>query len=748
MAETSLQGTIEGITYRNDQNDWSVLSVRTRESNVVRLCKVTGHTSAQVGQGISATGTWKRYKEDLQFDAKTIVAYLPQTPEGIRAFLGSGMIPGVGEKTAQLMVHNFGADVLRILDEEPEKLRSIKGIGPAKAAKIETGWQEQKKVSEIMVFLHSQQISPALCRRIYRTYGDESIKVMKDNPYRLCFEVRGIGFKTADAVGANLAIPKTSKHRLLAGLSYLMNEAMTQGHCGQARADLLKQAAEALEVAEQPIADVLQEDLDGEDHKPKFFQDRANVYLAWLARAEEHIAERLTEMARHKPSWTIPSSSVIDDCAHIAGVKLASKQRRAVEMALESKVCVISGGPGVGKTTTLNSLLAVMREMKLNIALAAPTGKAAQRAKEATGLPASTIHRLLGIRGDGAAAAGELDADVLVIDEFSMVDVPLMLSIIKCLAPRTVLIMVGDVDQLPSVGPGQVLGDTIKSGKIPVTILDEVFRQAQGSLIIRNAHAINHGEYPVSGSPGDDFFILTEKNVRAIRDAVDTQDDEARPALVAKAVAQEIELLQARRLPSKYGLDPVRDIQVLCPMNGGDCGVRLLNERMQAALNPDPAVHVTRYGTRFGLGDKVIQTRNNYDLGVYNGDMGIVAGIDREDEHVRVEFDGRLVQIPFDDLDDLRLAYAMTIHKSQGSQAQAIIIPVVTQSWMMLQRNLLYTGVTRARRLVVLVGQSRAIAKAVRTADAKRRITRLCGLLKEQGMPEDTKAREPEFLFS
>lgn len=744
MAEIALQGTIESVVYRNDQNDWSVLNVRIRDDSGERVIKMTGHTAARAGQGVSATGDWKRFKDELQFEAKTIIAYLPTTQEGIVAFLGSGMVSGIGERTAKLLVQAFGLDTLKVLDESPEKIQTIKGIGPTKAAKITSGWAEQKKVSEIMLFLHSQSISPGLCKRIYKTYGDEAIEVIRDNPYRLCFEVKGIGFKTADEIGGNLAIPKTSEHRVMAGLAYLMNEASTQGHCGLHLDDLVQRAREELGVNHDVVVAAIKKNLAEE--KPVFHQEDMQIFLVKLARMEERIAERLRKLADQRPVWDKPSMSAVLKAQSAVGTQLAAKQSQAVDMALSRKVCVISGGPGVGKTTTLNVLLKVMLGMKLNVALAAPTGKAAQRASEATGLSAATLHRLLGLKGDGGPPPGQLDADVLVVDEFSMVDVPLMASILRCLAPRTALIMVGDIDQLPSVGPGNVLGDIIRSGIIPVTILDEVFRQAAGSLIIRNAHAINKGQPPVSGQPEEDFFIITEKSASSIRQAVAHPVDEERPALVAKAVAAQIESIVSRRLPGRYGFNPIRDIQVLCPMNGGDCGVHEMNLRLQAALNPSPAEHITRFGTRFGLGDKVIQTRNNYDLSIYNGDMGFVRSIDKETEAVVVEFDSRLVSVPFDDLDDLRLAYAMTIHKSQGSQAPAVVIPMTTQSWMMLQRNLIYTGVTRARKLVVLVGQDRAIAKAVRTADSKNRITRLAKLLRgevplqTQGAPQPQQA--------
>lgn len=740
MTEDTISGEVERVVYRNEANDWSVL--RLKVAGKSELQTLVGITTAQAGQHVTASGKWGRRNGEPQFEAHRITASNPTTPEGIAAYLGSGMIPGIGPKKAALMVRTFGVEVLDILDNAPERLAEIRGFGPTTCTKIAQGWQQQKSVSQIMLFLHSHNISAALCRRIYKAYGDEAISTIQGNPYRLCFDVRGIGFKTADAIAKSLSIPPESPQRILAGLVYLLNEAMTQGHCGMPRVELLRAAKEALCVEEAAIVPVLQADLTGAGpEKSQFVQHDEVVYLRWLAEAEERIAERLIERASIPPAWAGNHDGLIAAAEERAGMRLAGKQRAAVQMALSSRVCVITGGPGVGKTATLNVLLDVLRSMKLRIALAAPTGKAAQRASEATGMQGSTIHRLLGIRGPDSRPQGEVEADVLVIDEFSMVDVPLMRHIVRAWGRKTALIMVGDVDQLPSVGPGQVLADIIRSKAIPVTVLDEVFRQAAGSLIIQNAHAINHGRMPESGRPDDDFFVLTETNTPALRAAMSLEDDTAIPAAVAEATADIIESLVRQRLPAKYGFHPVRDIQVLCPMNKGSAGVAAMNERLQRALNPSPAAQVTRYGVRFGVGDKVIQSRNNYDLEIYNGDMGVILDIDDEEETVAVRFDGRTVAIPFDDLDDLRLAYAMTIHKSQGSQAPAVVIPVVTQHWTMLQRNLLYTGVTRARKLVVLVGQRRAIAAAVRTVSAARRVTRLRELL------VSAQAQDPSCLF-
>lgn len=726
MKEDAVQGEVLRVTFRSDENDWSVLKVQVRGHR--EPVTVVGITQAQVGQIVTACGRWALRQGEPQFQADRITAAHPTSAEGLAAYLGSGVLPGIGPKKAQQMVRVFGTGILHTLDHEPERLAEIRGFGPATVERIKAGWKEQKAVQAIMLFLHSHNISAALCRRIYRAYGERSIEIIQANPFQLCLDVRGIGFKTADAIARQLGIPPESPHRILAGLVHLMQEAMTQGHCGQRRPDLLAKAQEALGVPQAVVAAVLDADVRAQgDRRPQFVQHDDGVYLAWLDAAETFIAETFIGRVGLRNPWAQRGLALIEAAAQAAGMQLAAKQRLAIETALTHRVSIITGGPGVGKTSTLHVLLDIFRRLKLRMALAAPTGKAAQRAAEATGIPASTIHRLLGLRGPGADP-GELHADVLVLDECSMIDVPLMRQICRAWKRQTALVLVGDVDQLPSVGPGQVLADLIRSGVVPTVQLDEVFRQAAGSLIIRNAHAINRGHMPDSGGPEDDFFILDERNTPSLRQALACEDDE-RPAAVGRATAQIIEDLVRTRLPAKYGWHPARDIQVLCPMNKGAAGVAEMNARLQRALNPHPARSVTRYGIRFGVGDKVIQTRNNYDLEIFNGDMGFVFDCDDENGELVVDFEGRRVRIAYDDLDDLRLAYALTIHKSQGSQAPAIIMPMVTQHWTMLQRNLLYTGVTRARRLVVLVGQRRAIAAAVRTVSAARRLTRLRTLL-------------------
>jgi exodeoxyribonuclease V alpha subunit len=728
----TISGEVLHVSYRNDESDWSVLVIRDARRNGAGKFSCAGVTNAGPGQVVTAKGKWSTYNGAPQFKADQITATNPTTPDGVTAYLSSGVIAGIGPAKAAALVKQYGVDILRILDEEPERLLELKGFGPATVERIKLAWEEQRQVRGIMLFLHSQNVPAALCKRIYRAWGDKAVDLIKADPFRLCLEIRGIGFKTADAIAQRLSIPKDSPQRIRAGMGYVMQEAVGRGHAGLLRTKFLELCAEALEIDEAAIAPILDADLTDQFDGAQLVQHEDAVYFRWLAAAEEFVCERLLEKAGLRAPWGEPAGGADALLAKIegrVGMHLANKQRQAALMALRSRVCVISGGPGVGKTATTNVILAAMRAMDLTVALAAPTGKAAQRASEATGQQARTIHRLLGLKGGDSSDISPVQADVLLIDEMSMVDIPLMRHVMRGLKRRTALILVGDVDQLPSVGPGNVLGDIMRSGTIPVVMLDEVFRQAAGSLIIRNAHSINRGQYPEVGTPTDDFFMLTEKNTQAIRAAMSIEDEEAIPASVAEACATVIRDLVTRRLPAKFGFDPVRDIQVLSPMNKGGCGVGNLNLLLQEAVNPTPSAAVKRYGSRFGVGDKVLQTRNNYDLEIYNGDMGIVEGVNDESSTLTVQFDNRLVGVPYDDLDDMRLAYAMTIHKSQGSQAPVVIIPMVTQHWAMLQRNLIYTGVTRARKLVVLVGQSRAIAAAVRRRDAAQRITRLRQLL-------------------
>jgi exodeoxyribonuclease V alpha subunit len=571
-----------------------------------------------------------------------------------------------------------------------------------------------------MVFLHSNGVGSARAVRIYKTYGADAVQVMSENPYRLARDIRGIGFKTADAIAMKLGIDKTAMIRVRAGISYALTEAMDEGHCGLPIADLTPLAEKLLEVP----CELIRTALDLELAEGTVVADRLGdidcVFLAGLHRAERAIAERLLMLAGGKLPWpSIDAVKAVPWIEQRIGLTLADSQKAAVGMALASKVLVITGGPGVGKTTIVNAILRILSAKAVKLLLCAPTGRAAKRMNEATGLEAKTIHRLLEVDPKGGGFRRDhdnpLDCDMLIVDETSMVDVLLMNALVKAVPERAALLIVGDVDQLPSVGPGQVLADMIASKTLPVVRLTEVFRQAAESRIIVNAHRINQGTIPDLRKPEveSDFYF------------VEAEDPEAAVPLI-------IELVKTR-IPRRFGLDPIRDIQVLCPMNRGGAGARSLNIELQAALNPAGERKVERFGWIFAPGDKVMQIENDYDKEVYNGDIGYVEDVDPDEAELIAKFDGRLVTYGFGDLDTLVPAYAATIHKSQGSEYPAVVIPVMTQHYAMLQRNLLYTGVTRGKRLVVLVGQKKAVAIAVRSVSGRRRWSKLREWLQPDG---------------
>lgn len=730
-----VSGTVDRLIYRSPENSWSVLLVSTSEAdpNDSRQVVVTGISDARESQSIEAVGRWVVRKGERQLEASTIVSIMPATEDGITAYLASGVIKGIGAKKAQQIVAAFGAETLAILDHTPERLAEVKGFSKRTAAKIAQAWIEQAAQRRILLFLHENKIPAGLARRIHKALGDDAITKISANPYTLATEVRGIGFKTADDIALRMGVHPLSPFRAKAALVHVAETRATQGHTGTPRDVLLAQTAELLDAgaADQAMlvaAQALAESTSGE--RPLLLEDAGSdvVWLSALRRCEDRVAEFVSRRAGKSAAWGAVSISEIKRVAESVGMSLAQQQAQALDVALNSRLSIITGGPGVGKTATTRVLLRVLSERRLRVLLAAPTGKAAQRASEATGVPASTIHRMLnlGRAQDEPGTEGQqpehLEADAVIVDESSMLDAPLAAKLCAAIAPRTALILIGDVDQLPSVGPGRVLADLIESGKVPVARLTQVFRQAAGSLIITNAHRINSGEMPVPGKKGEDFFVLDESRYPELGSDV--------AADAARFAAEKVVELAARLVPAKYGFDPVRDVQVLCPMNNGDVGVAALNRAMQEAINPRPSASVSIMGQRVGVGDKVIQTRNNYNLNVFNGDMGVVADIDPENKTVLVSMlDGREVLFSEDEADDLKLAYAMTIHKSQGSQAQAVIIPMVTQNWIMLQRNLIYTGVTRAQKLALIVGQSRAIARAVRHNEATKRLTSLPGLL-------------------
>ncbi len=714
--ETSTQevlaGLVERVTYHNAETGFCVLRVKARAHR--ELVTVVGHAATiSAGEWITASGNWVNDRtHGQQFRARFLLSSAPSSIEGIEKYLSSGMIRGIGPVYAKKMVKGFGEKVFDIIEAEPDRLREVDGIGPVRAQRITAAWAEQKIVREIMVFLHSHGVGTARAVRIFKTYGADAVQVMTENPYRLARDIRGIGFKTADAIAMQLGIEKTAMVRVRAGISYALTEAMDDGHCGLPTEELAPLAVELLEVPRELVQTALDLELGGGSVTADTVGDKPCVFLGGLYRAEKAIAEHVLRLINGALPWPIiDADKALPWIEQKTGLALAQSQVAAIRLALASKVLVITGGPGVGKTTIVNAILRILAAKGVGMLLCAPTGRAAKRMTEATGFEAKTIHRLLEVdpRSGGFKRNEEnpLDCRLLVVDETSMVDVMLMQALLKAVPTDAALLIVGDIDQLPSVGPGQVLADVIASGAVAVVRLTEVFRQAAHSRIIICAHQINRGTIPDLSRPDgeSDFFFVPADDAET-------------------AVSRIVELVKTR-IPQRFGLDSIRDIQVLSPMNRGGVGARSLNIELQAALNPAGERKVERFGWTFAPGDKVMQIENDYDKEVYNGDIGYIKDLDPDAGELTVSVDGRSVTYGFGELDTLVLAYAATIHKSQGSEYPAVVIPVLTQHYAMLQRNLLYTGVTRGRRLVVLVGQRKAVAMAVRNVSGRRRWSKL-----------------------
>ncbi|HXQ29459.1 MAG TPA: ATP-dependent RecD-like DNA helicase [Gemmatimonadales bacterium] len=710
-ATEALAGWVERVTFHNEDTGFCVLRVKLRGQR--DLMTLVGHAATiSAGEFVQATGEWINDRtHGVQFKATSLQVAAPTTVEGIEKYLGSGMIRGIGPAYAGKLTRAFGETVFEVIEQAPERLREVTGIGPKRATAILAGWAEQRSIREIMLFLHSHGVGTSRSVRIYKTYGAQAVALISDNPYRLAQDIQGIGFRTADRIAATLGVAPDSLLRIRAGISFALGEALGEGHCGLPRADLLTATEKLLGVPAPLVATALALELEARTVIADQLGDGEGCFLAGLYNGELEIAATLKAQRQGRPPWPdIDPDKAIPWVEGKTGLALAPSQQAAVRVALASKVLVITGGPGVGKTTLVNSLLKIVTAKRVTVALAAPTGRAAKRLSESTGLEAKTIHRLLetdpktgGFRRN---ADHPLECDLIVVDETSMVDVPLMRALTRALPSHAALWLVGDVDQLPSVGPGQVLADIIESGAVEVVRLTEVFRQAAESRIIVNAHRINRGMMPeFPDDPSSDCFF------------VEAEEPEIGVARILEIVRE--------RIPRRFGLDPICDIQVLCPMNRGGLGARSLNLELQNVLNPPGERRVERFGYTFGQGDKVMQTLNDYDKDVYNGDLGIVTDVDDAAGELAVAFDGRTVSYRFGELDALVLAYATTIHKSQGSEYPAVVIPVTTQHYLMLKRQLLYTGVTRGKRLVVLVGMRKALAIAVKASQTHRRWSKL-----------------------
>jgi exodeoxyribonuclease V alpha subunit len=709
-----LAGLVECVTFHNADNGFCVLRVKARGHR--DLITVLGAApSIAAGEYIQASGTWENHREHgLQFRATFLRVTAPTSAEGMEKYLGSGLIKGIGPTFAQRLVSAFSEAVFEVIEHAPQRLLEVEGIGPKRARRITASWADQKIIREIMAFLQGHGVSTSRAVRIFKTYGADAIPLVSENPYRLARDITGIGFKSADLIAERLGISRTAMVRARAGIAYTLAEAMTNGHCGLAEDELLPQAAKLLEIPPATLAEALQTELATGAVVADTIDERRCIFLASLWRAERLIAHRLQTLIHERPPWpVIDAERAIGWVEKKFGVTLAASQQAAVALALANKLVVVTGGPGVGKTTLVNSILKILCAKSVAVALCAPTGRAAKRLAESTGLAAKTIHRLLEAdpRNGGfkRCETNPLSCNLLVVDEVSMVDVPLMAALMRALPANAGLLLVGDADQLPSVGPGQVLADIINSAVVPMARLTEVFRQAAQSRIVVNAHRINRGEMPELNSQSrevSDFYLVEAEE----------PDDAAHKI---------IEIVRIR-IPARFGLDPIREVQVLCPMNRGRLGARALNLDLQAALNGDQSKpSVVRFGCSFRNGDKVMQTINDYDKDVFNGDLGFVEAVDPEAQEVVLNFDGRLVNYDFDELDEVIPAYAITIHKSQGSEYPAVVIPLSTQHYLMLRRNLIYTGITRGKRLVVLVGQRKALAIAVKNSQAQRRWSKL-----------------------
>ena len=711
-----LRCVIERITFQNPENGYSVMKVKVKGYN--DLVTLVGNLlEVPVGSVLLCEGDWKVDKRfGSQFVCQSWEEVMPATAYGIEKYLGSGLVKGIGPKFAQLIVRQFGLDTIEVIETDIQRLYEVPGIGKKRVEKIRESWEKQKDIKNVMLFLQGYGVSTAYAAKIYRQYGKDSIDKVKENPYRLADDIWGIGFKTADGIANKMGYEKNDIRRCQSGIIYTLNQLANEGHVFAEEEQLVKAALDLLEAEEEPIRAALTNMIQTEEVK----MEEEAIYLPPFYFAEVGTANRLLALVEGQEKELFIRPMDLQALSKETGVEYDEVQLQAIEEAVRSKVMVLTGGPGTGKTTTTQGIIAALKHMGMRILLAAPTGRAAKRMSEATGMEAKTIHRLLEFNPKDGYKRNEenpLEGDALIVDECSMIDIILMNSLMKAVPRSMRVVFVGDIDQLPSVGAGNVLRDLIDSKKIPVVRLTRIFRQAQTSRIVMSAHAINQGRFPdTSNGKATDFFFIQQED--------------------AEKTAGEIVNLVKNRLPKAYS-QKTSQIQVLTPMQRGVVGAANLNMALQNALNPCPTA-LNRGGYSFRQGDRVMQLRNNYDKEVFNGDLGYIESVDTEERTLLVNFEDRLVEYEASELDELTLAYATTIHKSQGSEYPIVVMPVLMTHYVMLQRNLIYTGITRAKKICVLIGSKKALSFAIRNMSVLKRNSKLKERLNPELAPKTT----------
>ena len=715
---TQITGSVEQITFHNEENGFTVFKARAIKNKTI-FTVVGKSIKLNAGDIIDAEGIWIQNRTyGLQFQAETIIVKPPTTSKGIEKYLASSMVKGIGPGFAKKLVSHFGTEILDILDKDHERLFELEGIGKKRHTQLVSAWNEQKMVRNIMIFLQSHGIGGSRAHKIYKIYGDKAVNMITSNPYRLASDIHGIGFNSADSLAIELGIDPNSVIRAKAGVKHVLKKLSEQGSTVCKAEKLINDTNTLLNIDKDIIQTAISTEISSENIVEINCDGDTMLALTNLYSAEYSIAKNLLRLQHKTKTTSYNTEAVITAIEKQTQIQLARSQIEAVTATLDNNVVIITGGPGVGKTTIVKAIVNLHKTSR--ILLAAPTGRAAKRISQTTNMMAKTIHRLLAFNPQTRSftfnESQPLLADIVVVDECSMIDVKLMSSLLKAIPPGCKLILVGDIDQLPSVGPGAVLQDAIKSGQVKTVALTEIFRQAQDSQIITNAHRINNGDMPLYKDPvpDSDFFFIKG-------------DD---PELTLEKIL----LLVTKNIPQKFGLNPTTEIQVLAPAHKGSLGVSALNMALQKALNPNPVTSITRLGNILATGDKVIQTVNNYDKDVYNGDIGFIIAINLTDKVLQIDFNNKTVNYNFDELDEISLAWATTIHKSQGSEYPAVIIPVSTQHFTLLQRNLLYTGITRGKQLVVLLGQTKALAMAINNQSANNRATLLARLLLKNGI--------------